>query len=58
LKSLLISAIDDLYIHALKDKYIGYANVTMLQILTHLYPNYAKITPINLEENDNRMKVD
>jgi len=58
LKSLFISAVDDLYIRALKDKYIGYANVTMLQMLTHLYVNYAKITPTDLEENDKRMKAD
>jgi len=58
MKSLLISAIDDSYIRALKDKYIGYANVTMLQMLTHLYTNYAKITPTDLNENDKRMKAD
>jgi len=58
LKSLLISAVDDSYIRALKDKYIGYANVIMLQMLTHLYANYAKITPTNLEENDKCMKAD
>jgi len=58
LKSFLISAVDDLYIRALKDKYIGYANVTTLQMLTHLYANYAKITLTNLEENDKRMKAD
>ncbi len=36
---------------------MGYANVTTIQILTHLYTTYGKITPQDLDENHNRMKA-
>ena len=58
LKSLLISAVDETYIRSLRDKYIGYANITTLQMLTHLYAAYAKITEVDLEENDKRICAD
>jgi hypothetical protein len=56
LKSLLIAAVDETYVRALRDKYIGYANVTVLEMLTHLYT--TKITESDLEANDERMKAD
>ena len=43
LKYLLIDTVDETYIRSLRDKYIGYANITTLQMLTHLYTAYAKI---------------
>jgi hypothetical protein len=58
LKSLLIAAVDDTYVRSLRDKYIGYANVTTLMMLKHLYDSYARISEGDLEENDARMKAD
>jgi hypothetical protein len=58
LKSLLLSTVDETYVRSLRDKYIGYANVTTLQMITHLYTSYAKISESDLEENDARMKAD
>ena len=58
LKSLLILAVDNTYIRDLKDKYTGYANATTLRMPTHIYNSYAKITPLDLEQNDTRMKTD
>ena len=40
-----------MFINALCDPHVGYANVTTLQLLTHLYDTYAKITAGDLEEN-------
>ena len=57
LKSLLIVAVDKTYIRYLRDKYIGYANITTLQMLMHLYAAYAKITEGDPEENDKRMRA-
>ena len=37
--------------------YIGYGNVTILQLFTHLYSTYAKISPGDLEANEKRMKA-
>ena len=56
LKTILIASIDEVYIRLLRGKYIGYANVTTLQMLTHLYISYARISQFNLEENDKRLK--
>ena len=58
LKGILIAAVDEAYICSLRDKYIGYANVTTLDMLTHLYATYALITQGALEENDRRMNQD
>ena len=55
LKSQLIGAVDEMYIRTLRDKYILYAKKTTLQILTHLYDNYARISQLELKENDHRM---
>ena len=53
---ILIASIDEAYIRLLCDKYIGYANVTTLQMLTHLYNSYARISQFDLEENYKRFK--
>ena len=58
LKSLLIAAAEETYIRSLCDKYIGYTNIITLQMLTHLYAAYTKITEGDLEENDKRMRAD
>ena len=42
---------------SLKMPYIGYGNVTVLQLLIHIYATYAKISPGDLEENEKRMKT-
>ena len=43
LKQILIGTVDEMFIRSLRHRYIGYANVTTLQILTHLYSTYAHI---------------
>ena len=58
LKSLLIYAVDETYIRYLRDKYIGYDNITTLQMLTLLYTVYAKITKGDIEENDKHIHAD
>ena len=52
LKSQLITAVDEKFIRSKKNKYVGYVNVTTLQLLNHLYENYTKITHNDLREND------
>ena len=58
LKFLLIAAVDETYIRFLCDKYIGYANITTLKMLMHLYAAYAKINEGDLEEKDKLMRAD
>ena len=50
LKTILIASIDEACIRSLRDKYIGYANVTTLQMLTHLYNSYDRISQFDLKE--------
>ena len=57
LKQLLLSAVDDMFVRTLRHRHVGYANVTTLQLLTHLYSVYANINPVDLQENDRRMKT-
>ena len=45
LKNQLLSAQDDIYIRALKDRHVGYMNQSIRSILQHLFDNYGNITP-------------
>jgi hypothetical protein len=51
LKKLLIAACPDMYLRTLSHKTAGYANVTTLQMLTHLWSVYGKIKPEDLDTN-------
>ena len=44
LESLLIEAVDEDYNRPIRDKYTGYANMTLLTIITHIYKGYAITT--------------
>ena len=57
LKQLLLGAVDDMLVCSLRNRHIGYANVTSLKLLTHLYTVYAKISAANLKENTSRIKI-
>ena len=46
LKNQLLSALDDIYIRALKDRHVGYMNQSIRAILQHLFDNYGNITPL------------
>ena len=57
LKTQLLSALDDIYIRALKDHHFGYMNQSIRTILTHLFDNYSNITPLELEDNNTKMRA-
>ena len=57
LKQLLLGAVEDMFVRALRYRHIGYANVTTLQLLTHLYTVYVNISATGLQENDEKMKT-
>ena len=44
-----------MFVNVLSDTHVGYANVTTLQLLTHLYNTYANITDGGLEDNKDVM---
>jgi len=55
LKQQLLGAVDNMFVSALSDPHVRYANISTMQLLTHLYNTYAKITDYNLEENKEAM---
>ena len=56
LKAQVIEAVEEIYIQSLRNKYVGYANVTTKKLLNHLYTSYANITPSTLLDNDKIMR--
>jgi len=56
LKNQLLSTFDEVYLKGLRDRHVGYQNVTARDMLQHLYTNYGVITPADLHENDARMR--
>ena len=56
LKQQLLAAVDDIYVRTLRNTHTGYARVTTLELLTHLYKVYGRLTPMALQDNDNRFR--
>ena len=55
LKKQLIASVDPLFLQMIQQKYIGFANRTILDILRHLYDTYADISADDLKDNDKKM---
>jgi hypothetical protein len=56
LKQQLLNTIDKAYIRGLRNRHTGYNNVSTMQLLTHLYTTYGVITPIDIEDNNTKMR--
>ena len=56
LKQQLITAFDDIYLSGLRNRHTGFAGLTLLTMLQHLYDSYGDLTPTELEDNDERMR--
>ena len=57
LKQLLLGGVDDMFVRSLWNRHIGYANATTLQLLTHMYTVYARISATYLESNTSRIRI-
>ena len=57
IKKLLISAVENIFLRAIRACYMGYANITTRQMLMHLYMTYTNITPAKLNKNNARLKT-
>jgi hypothetical protein len=57
LQQQLINTFDGPYIRCLRNRHTSYNNVSSMQILTHLYTTYSVITPIDIEDNNAKMRV-
>jgi hypothetical protein len=56
LKQQILAAVNNIYVRTLRNTHTGYAMVTTLQILTHLYTTYGKLTPMAMQENDRHFR--
>ena len=56
LKRQLISAVEPIYLRALKAQHIGYGNRTLAELFNHLMTSYGIITPTELETNMMQLK--
>ena len=50
-------AVDEMFVRFLQTNYIGYLNVSMCDILEHLYSEYARISAADLQNNDIALKT-
>ena len=57
LKSIIIDAVNKVYIGELRNKYTGYLGITAHDLLDHLLDRYGKITPTDVEECKNRWTI-
>ena len=57
LKQQLISVFDDIYLTSISNRHTGFASLSLLQMLQFLYDTYGDITPSELEDNDDRMRL-
>ena len=57
LKNQLLSAAEDIYVRALRDRHVGYMNQSIRNLLTHRFENYGNITQLELEDNDTKMRA-
>ena len=54
LKSIIIDAVDEVYISKLRNKYTGYLGITARDLLDNLLDHYGNITPVDVEKCKNR----
>jgi hypothetical protein len=57
LKEQVLGAVEESFYRVLRNRHTGYAGVTTLQLITHLYDMYSNLTPEDLAANDERMKT-
>ena len=52
----LIAAVDPIFLSAIKQPYVGFANIPVYDMLRHLYDTYAELSLDDIEDNDRRMR--
>ena len=57
LKRFLIHSVEDIFIHALHQQHIGYANRTTRELLEHMFRSYGRVHPHDLVANTKRMQA-
>ena len=57
LKRFLIHSVDDIFIHALHQQHIGYANRTTRELLEHMFKSYGRVHADDFVANTKRMQA-
>jgi hypothetical protein len=55
LKTLLINAIDPIYLRARRHRHVGFNNITLPEILSFLFTSYGRLTPQDLQASHTSM---
>ena len=53
----LLVIFDNMYLKSLRNRMTGFANVTTMQLIQHLYTTYQYITPGDLTDNNKRIQA-
>ena len=53
----MLAVFDDPYLATFKNGYTGYATRLTMDILTHLYKNYARISPSDMTSKNERLQA-
>ena len=56
LKQQLLVSLEDKYFKGQRQAYINYANRTLAGLIQHLYDDHGTISPMYLEESEQKMK--
>jgi hypothetical protein len=51
-----IATVDTMYLKTLRNRITGFATASTLELLTHLYTAYGRLTPADLQGNDTRLR--
>ena len=56
LKQKLLGSLEENYFKGKRQAYINYANRTLAILIQHLYDDHETISPMDIEESDQKMK--
>ena len=56
LNNQLLSAVEDIYVRALRDRHVGYMNQSIRNLHMNLFENHGNITQLELEDNDTKIR--
>ena len=57
LKNQLLAVFDDPYLSTLKNEYTGYATRSTMDIITHLYEHYTRISLSDMAANNDILRA-
>ena len=56
LKQQILGSLEEKYFKGKRQAYINYANLTLVILIQHLYDDHGTISPVDIEESEQKMK--